>query len=73
MELSNETDDNGYPVIFLTICEGRFHQVKRMLEAVGNEVMFLRRISMGSLELGDELAVGEYRTLTEDEINELKK
>lgn len=73
VDLSNETDDNGYPVIFLTICEGRFHQVKRMLEAVGNEVMFLRRISMGSLELGDELAVGEYRTLTEDEINELKK
>ena len=60
-------------MIFLTIHEGRFHQVKRMLEAVGNEVMFLRRISMGSLELGDDLTVGDYRPLTEEEINELKK
>lgn len=73
VELCDDKDEDGYPVIFLTIHEGRFHQVKRMLEAVGNEVMFLRRISMGSLVLDDELGVGEYRTLTEDEINELKK
>ena len=44
-----------------------------MLEAVGNEVMFLRRISMGSLMLDDELNAGDYRPLTEEEINELKK
>ncbi len=73
VELFDDKDEDGYPVIFLTIHEGRFHQVKRMLEAVGNEVMFLRRISMGSLVLDDELGVGEYRALTEDEINELKK
>lgn len=73
VELCDDKDEDGYPVIFLTIHEGRFHQVKRMLEAVGNEVMFLRRISMGSLVLDDELGVGEYRALTEDEINELKK
>ena len=73
VELCDDKDEDGYPVIFLTIHEGRFHQVKRMLEAVGNEVMFLRRISMGSLVLDDEIGVGEYRALTEDEINELKK
>ena len=73
VELCDDKDEEGYPVIFLTIHEGRFHQVKRMLEAVGNEVMFLRRISMGSLELGDDLPVGDYRPLTEEEINELKK
>ncbi len=73
VELYEDKDEEGYPVIFLTIHEGRFHQVKRMLEAVGNEVMFLRRISMGSLQLGDDLAVGDYRPLTEEEINELKK
>ncbi len=73
VELYEDKDEEGYPVIFLTIHEGRFHQVKRMLEAVGNEVMFLRRISMGSLQLGDDLPVGDYRPLTEEEINELKK
>ncbi len=73
VELCDDKDEEGYPIIFLTIHEGRFHQVKRMLEAVGNEVMFLRRISMGSLKLGEDLAVGDYRPLTEEEINELKK
>ena len=44
-----------------------------MLEAVGNEVLFLRRLSMGSLQLDPELEPGEYRALTEEEINDLKK
>ena len=66
-------DEDGNPVIFLTIHEGRFHQVKRMLEAVGNEVVFLRRITMGSLKLDDSLPVGEYRSLTDEEVKELKK
>ena len=67
-----DSDDEGRPVIHLIIHEGRFHQVKRMLEAVGNEVLFLRRLSMGSLELDEELAPGEYRPLTEQEISDLK-
>lgn len=57
--------------IELTICEGRFHQVKRMFEAIGMKVTYLKRISMGSLTLGD-LRPGEVRILTEDEINSLK-
>lgn len=46
----------------LTIHEGRFHQVKRMFEAVGCKVLYLKRLSMGNLEL-DDLKVGEYRKL----------
>lgn len=68
-----KSDDKDRPVILLTIHEGRFHQVKRMMEAVGNEVLFLRRLSMGSLTLGDDLKPGEYRILTESEINSLKR
>ena len=56
----------------LTIHEGRFHQVKRMFEAVGCTVTYLKRLSMGSLVLGD-LAKGEYRKLTEDEVKALQK
>ena len=56
----------------LTIHEGRFHQVKRMFEAVGCTVTYLKRLSMGSLMLGD-LAKGEYRKLTEEEVEALQR
>lgn len=59
--------------ILLTICEGKFHQVKRMLQAVDNEVCYLKRLSMGSLTLDESLAPGEFRELTEDEIKGLKE
>lgn len=58
--------------IALTITEGKFHQVKRMLKAVGNEVLYLKRIRMGSLTLDNTLRPGEYRMLTTDEITMLK-
>lgn len=58
--------------IELTITEGRFHQVKRMFEAVGKKVLYLKRISMGPLQLTDDLKLGEYRPLTEEEITALK-
>ena len=58
--------------IELTICEGKFHQVKRMFEAVGKEVIYLKRISMGNLVLDKKLSIGEYRHLTEEEILMLK-
>lgn len=57
----------------LTITEGMFHQVKRMLLAVGNEVVYLKRISMGKVKLDDTLKEGEYRRLTEEEIALLKE
>lgn len=56
----------------ITISEGKFHQVKRMVIARGKEVTFLKRLSMGSLRLDDNLKLGEYRPLTEKELNELK-
>ncbi len=58
--------------IELTITEGRFHQVKRMFEAVGRRVIYLKRISMGTLQLDNALHPGEYRRLTEEEIYLLK-
>ena len=54
--------------IFLTIYEGKFHQVKRMLKAVGNEVIYLKRQKMGKLLLDETLELGEYRKLTTKEI-----
>ena len=59
--------------IRLTITEGRFHQVKRMFEAVGKEVVYLKRLSMGSLVLPDDLAPGDYRSLTTQELEALRR
>lgn len=58
--------------IYLTITEGRYHQVKRMLKAVGNEVVYLKRIAMGGLFLDESLSSGSYRELTEEEMRKLK-
>lgn len=57
----------------ITITEGRYHQVKRMFRAVGMRVRYLKRISMGELKLDPDLALGEYRKLTMDEVDMLKK
>ena len=57
--------------IRLTIQEGKFHQVKRMFQAVEKEVVYLKRERMGSLILDDNLAEGEYRMLTEEELKNL--
>ncbi|MFD1030344.1 pseudouridine synthase [Metaplanococcus flavidus] len=59
--------------IELTITEGKFHQVKRMFESVGKTVVYLKRLSMGSLQLDPDLELGEYRYLTEDELTGLKE
>ena len=57
--------------IELTITEGKYHQVKRMFEAVGKKVIYLKRISMGTLKLDENLKPGEYRKLTEEELEKL--
>lgn len=59
--------------IKVTIQEGKFHQVKRMFEAVGKRVVYLKRLSMGSLMLDENLAAGEARLLTKEEIEALRK
>ncbi len=63
------SDDN----ILLTIQEGRYHQVKRMLAATGNAVVYLKRLSFGPLSLDDSLNLGEYRKLNKEELESLKE
>ena len=69
--ISEDLESNSYRV-YITICEGKFHQVKRMFKAVDNEVLYLKRIKMGNLLLDQNLKLGEYRELTEEELDELK-
>ncbi len=52
----------------LVIREGKFHQVKRMMEAVGNKVLYLKRVKIGSLLLDESLPLGKFREMTEEEI-----
>lgn len=54
--------------IHLTITEGRYHQVKRMLLSVGSEVIYLKRLCFGPLFLDDSLPKGAFRKLTNEEI-----
>lgn len=58
---------------FLTIYEGKYHQVKRMFSALGNKVTFLKRVSMGNLKLDPLLKTGECRELTASELEQLKE
>jgi 16S rRNA pseudouridine516 synthase len=64
-------DDDGSRV-YVTIQEGKFHQVKRMFKSVGKEVVFLKRMSFGPLKLDEKLPEGEYRELSDDEIEMLR-
>ena len=52
----------------LTIYEGKYHQVKRMFAAVGNKIVYLKRISMGQLKLDESLELGEYKELYESDL-----
>ena len=69
IENGNEKNEN---LVYITISEGKFHQVKRMFKAVGNEVFYLKRVKMGNLLLDEKLELGEYRELTEKELKNLK-
>ena len=65
-------NENGSEVM-ITIQEGKFHQVKRMFESVDKNVAFLRRISFGPLKLDENLSEGQYRELSEEELDLLKQ
>jgi|SRR5690554_687666 len=56
---------------FVTLTEGKFHQVKRMFEKTNNEVEYLKRVKFGDITLDSKLALGEYRQLTKEEIAHL--
>ncbi len=60
-------------IIHMTLAEGKYHQVKRMVAAMSNRVEALKRIQIGGLKLPDDLAVGEWRWLTETDLNFLQK
>lgn len=57
----------------VTIHEGKYHQIKRMFESIGCQVLYLKRLSMGPLMLDENLMPGEYRMLTKREIQALKE
>jgi len=59
--------------IELVIYEGKYHQVKRMFEAVGKKVIYLKRIEFGPLKLDEDLELGEYRELTDEEVELLRE
>lgn len=71
-ETDEGPDGRAISVVRLTIREGKYHQVKRMFEAVGLKVVHLRRLSMGPLVLDASLAPGDYRELTEKELRLLQ-
>ena len=56
----------------ITLTEGKFHQIKRMFEAVGSKIVYLRRISFGPLAIDESLSEGQWRELTPDEIKALQ-
>lgn len=57
--------------LYLTIQEGKYHQVKRMVHHAKNEVVYLKRVEFGALTLDESLQVGEYRSLSEEEIKKI--
>lgn len=67
------SQSDGSYAMELTITEGRFHQVKRMVQAVGGTVTYLKRLSMGTLMLDETLPKGSCRALTDGEISDLRQ
>ena len=59
-------------IVHIVLTEGKFHQIKRMFHVVGNEVLYLKRIRMGTLLLDTTLNEGDYRFLCDEEIMQLK-
>lgn len=72
VEIICNNSEKNENLAYITISEGKFHQVKRMFKAVNNEVLYLKRVKMGGLSLDEKLKLGEYRELTEEELNNLK-
>lgn len=63
--------DRSHAEVLVTIQEGRYHQIKRMFEALGMQVLYLKRLSMGGLVLDTHLKKGQARLLTEEELDRL--
>lgn len=72
LEILSIDEEDNTSEIYVTIQEGKFHQVKRMFHAVDKEVLYLKRVRMNKLKLDESLPPGEYRPLTEEELELLK-
>ena len=66
-------EDGENPLIEIKICEGKYHQIKRMFAAVGNAVIELKRVKMGQLPLDENLAPGECKILSKEEVELINK
>lgn len=73
LKILRQDKDQEQSEIEITITEGKYHQVKRMFASQGMKVLKLKRLSMGPLTLPDDLALGSYRPLTEEELAALKQ
>ena len=71
LEILDSSESSSKANIYIT--EGKFHQVKRMMKSLGVTVTYLKRLSIGSLKLDENLKLGDYRYLTEEELNKLNK
>lgn len=71
--LPGAVDGQECTQVSVTIREGKFHQIKRMFAAVGKEVLYLKRLSMGPLQLDTALKPGQFRELTKEEIAALRE
>ena len=65
--------DSDTPMAEIKICEGKYHQVKRMFAALGNKVVFLKRVKMGGLSLDETLEEGQCREITTEELKLIKE
>ena len=70
-EAGNPRDQNGAARVRVTLKEGKYHQVRRMIAAVGGTVTALKRLRLGGLWLDKTLAPGEFRELTQEELEKL--
>jgi len=71
LELVSVDTEKNQSLVRVTIAEGKFHQVKRMVAYCGKEVVDLQRLTMGTLTLDEDLKRGEWRRLTKDELEGL--
>lgn len=71
LEIIKASDEDSE--VYITIREGKFHQVKRMFQALDKEVTYLKRIKFGPLTLDDSMKEGEFRELTNEELESLKR
>lgn len=71
LEILESSEDKSRANIYIT--EGKFHQVKRMMKSLGTTVTYLKRLSIGELLLDENLVLGEYRYLTNEELDKLIK